>query len=107
EREAAKLAARSYVEAASNFGPDDLDEENLLTAYRARVTPLISTSYKAEFDAQVDNVTPLAVQGFATSTSVDRVGVVEISADRATVLVGGETSRSIQDKVEPAQGYTL
>ncbi|WP_110206741.1 hypothetical protein [Nocardioides daejeonensis] len=107
DRAAAMLAARSYVEAASNFGPSDLDEQKLLTAYRDRVTPLISTSYREEFDKQVDNVTPLAVQGFATTTTVDRVGVVEISADRATVLVGGETARAIQNKTEQPQGYTL
>ena len=107
EREAAILAARSYVQAASNFGPQDLDEQNTLTAYRDRVRPLISTSYRETFEEGVDNVTPLAVEGFGTSTTVDRAGVVSINDDRATVLIGGETARSIKDKTEQAVGYTL
>lgn len=107
EREAAILAARSYVQAASNFGPEDLDEQNLLTAYRDRVRPLISTSYRDTFEEGVDNVTPLAVEGFGTSTTVDRAGVVSIDDDRATVLVGGETARSIKDKTEQPVGFTL
>lgn len=107
DRSAAMLAARSYVQAASNFGPGDLDEQKLLTAYRERVRPLISTSYRETFEQEVDNVTPLAVQGFGTSTTVERVGVVAINADRATVLVGGETARSVKEKAEEPTGYTL
>ncbi len=107
DRDAAMIAARGYIEAASNFGPKDLDEQNLLTAYRDRVSPLVSTSYKEQFEQQLANVTPLAVQGFGTSTTVDRAGVVEISDDRAKVLVGGETARSLADKTEEPTGYTL
>ena len=32
---------------------------------------------------------------------------MDISPDRATVLVGGETARSVKDKSEEPQGYTL
>lgn len=106
-RDAVMLAARQYVEAASNYGPSDLDEQNLLTGYRDRVRPLISSSYSPAFEQSVENLSPLVVQGFAVRTTVDRVAVESLGEDRAVVLVSGETARSVQDRTEQPQGYTL
>ncbi len=106
-RDSVMLAARQYVEAASNYGPSDLDEQNLLTAYRERVRPLVSTTYTPQFETSIENLSPLVVQGFAVRTTVDRAAVAELGDDRAVVLVSGETARSVQNRTEDSQGFTL
>lgn len=105
-RDAVMVAARAYTLAASNYSPDDLDEQKQLTGYRERVAPLITAAYKPALDQWLERYTDLVVQGLRVESVVDRVGVEELDDDSASVLVGGSAVSSLNDQVLEDTGFT-
>lgn len=99
DREAVILRAREYVDAAWNYGAGDLDDEQQLTDYRDRVTPLITTSFASEFEKTVPVLQQLINdEGFARQTEVDHVGVETLDADSATAIVSGTITETQGDR---------
>lgn len=95
ERDAVLLRAREYVNQAWNYGADDLDGDGKLTAYRERVTPLITTNFNTEFEKTVPVLDQLvAEEGFARTTKVEHLGVESIDADSAVVIVSGQITET-------------
>lgn len=91
DRDKVMLKAREYMLAAFNFDAGDLDANKKLTAYRDRVTPLITTRFKTDFDKATTAVEPAVAQGqSASKATVDRTAVESLSDDTAKVIVGGE-----------------
>lgn len=98
-RDAVMLRTREYVEAAWNYGEKDLDDKGKLTDYRDRVGPLITTSFKTEFDKSVTVLDQLVAQeGFARTTTVEHVGVETLDEDSAQVIVSGLITESQKGK---------
>ncbi|QIX28053.1 hypothetical protein ncot_16730 [Nocardioides sp. JQ2195] len=96
-RDAVMLKAREYMLAGWNFGAGDLDENKSLTAYRSRVEPLITTSFKADFDKASELLEKaVASQGYSRRVTVDRVAVESLEEDSAVVIVGGESTESVK-----------
>lgn len=105
-RDAVMVAARAYTLAASNYSPDDLDDQKELSAYRDRVAPLITAAYKPALDGWLKRYTELVAQGLRVETVVDRVGVEELDSDSASVLVGGSSTSSLGDQLLEDSGFT-
>lgn len=94
-RDAVMLRTREYVKAAWNYGEKDLDDKNVLTDYRERVRPLITTSFRTEFDKAVTALDQLvADEGFSRTTTVEHIGVETLDEDSAQVIVSGVISES-------------
>ncbi|MBD8870734.1 hypothetical protein [Nocardioides donggukensis] len=109
DRDAVMLRAREYVAAAWNYGTSDLDDDQVLTSYRERVTPLITTTFRTEFEKSAPVLDQLvAEQGFARQTTVDHLGVESIDADSAQVIVNGEITESQEENsVRPTPFFWL
>lgn len=98
-RETVMLKAREYMLAAWNFGAADLDDKKKLTTYRDRVEPLITTSFKTDFEKTLELLEPaVAQQGYSRTATVERVAVESLEDDTATVIVGGETNETVAKK---------
>lgn len=96
-RDAVMLKAREYMLAGWNFGPGDLDGNKKLTAYRSRVEPLITTSFKTDFDKASELLEKaVAGQGYSRKVTVDRVAVETLESDSAVVIVGGESTETVK-----------
>lgn len=97
DRDAVMLKAREYMLAGWNFGADDLDKNKSLTAYRARVAPLITTAFKTDFEKASELLEKaVAGQGYSRRVTVDRVGVESLETDSAVVIVGGESTEVVK-----------
>lgn len=104
-RDKVMLATREYMTAAWNFGPGDLEGKEL-PGYVDRVTPLITTRFKADFDKTVPLLAKqVAEQDYTVSAGVDRLGVESLSADSAQVIVSGEISTVQKKQPTRTEGY--
>ncbi|KRF16740.1 hypothetical protein ASG90_10870 [Nocardioides sp. Soil797] len=96
-RDTVMLKAREYMVAGWNFGAGDLDGNKKLTAYRSRVEPLITTSFKTDFDKASELLEKaVAGQGYSRKVTVDRVAVETLESDSAVVIVGGESTETVK-----------
>jgi hypothetical protein len=90
------LRAKEWMGAFGSYTPRDLDDKKVLTAYRERVQPLITTGFTCggvtfeEYAAALDR--QVAAQKFSMSTSVERTGVESVDDDSATVILSGQVS---------------
>ncbi|MDT0200759.1 hypothetical protein [Nocardioides sp. AE5] len=106
ERDAVMLRAREWMVEAWNYGPDDLGDDGTLSAYADRVYPLISTSFRADFDNTLALLEAnMAESEISMAATVDRVGVESIDADRATVIIGGQLTPTVAGASQGASGY--
>lgn len=89
-REDVMNATRQFVLRTGTYGPEDLDKDGKLTAYRERVAEVITTSFATEFEKAVTVPEQLVAQ-FAQKRKADvyAVGVVAFDSDSATALVAG------------------
>lgn len=98
QRDTVMLKAREYMLAAWNFGRADLSGKKL-TTYSKRVEPLITTSFRTDFEKTLELLEPaVAQEGYARTATVDRMAVESLDSDRATVIVGGETTETVAKK---------
>lgn len=105
-RDKVMLAAREYMVAAWNFGAGDLDSEESLTAYRDRVTPLITTSFNTDFDkASTLLEKAVAKEKYSREATVERTAVESLDDDAATVLVGGAATERVSGEQEVVTPY--
>lgn len=105
EREAVMSQARQFVLRLNTYGPEDLDDEGHLTAYREQVDEVITPKFAADF---VESGLPIAEQtvteaGYARAAEVFGVGVQSIDEDSAVVLVAAGLSGSYDDPKNPGE----
>lgn len=98
ERQEALQTGRTFVERMSEFGPDDLEGQQM-PGYRDRVSELMSPAFSEQFlntGVQLAEAT-VAQAKMGRSVEVDSAGVEEIHADAAELLVAGSITNSYPD----------
>ncbi|MGH3495870.1 MAG: hypothetical protein ACRDP1_00165 [Nocardioidaceae bacterium] len=85
--QAAVAAARQFVLEVNSYKVSDV------SGYQARVDPLMTGSFGAEFDQATSKLFPqLAKSGLSTSGTVLQAGVSNMDPDSATVLVAADAT---------------
>ena len=102
-RDAVMSQTRQFVLRLNTYGPDQLDDEGHLTAYRDQVLEVITPKFAADFEK---SGLPIAEQtvaqaGYGRSVKVFGVGVESIDADSATAIVAAGLSGSYPDPKNP------
>lgn len=102
ERQAAMAVADQFVLRVNTFGPHDLDAQNHLPAYAARVHEVTSAKFGADFDTNLKLPEQLvAGSGYNRSAKLFSTGVSSIDSDSASVLVAGVINSSYPDPQHP------
>lgn len=90
EREAVMSQTRQFMLRSQTYGPDQLDEDNQLTAYRDLVEEVITPKLQTSFEKEVTTAEQLVAQaGVSREAEVFSTGVVTLDSDSATALVAG------------------
>jgi hypothetical protein len=104
QRDKVMAVGRTFVTVFSEYGPDDLDEQNKLTDYVDRVEGLMTSKFATTFEQGVTFAEQTVVQQQVTrEAQVYAVGVTRIDEDSARVLVAGADRVSIPDPEKPTQ----
>jgi len=96
DRETVMVRAKEWMTAFGSYSPEDLDDKNVLTAYRERVDPLIATGFTCggvtfeEYASALDR--QVAAQKFSMTSTVERTGVESLDDDSAVVILSGQVS---------------
>lgn len=98
QRQSAVSAATTFVTQLNTYDTTATDE------YVARVEPLMSDDFAANFVAATQDIFPrLATTGLTSQASVLRAGVSSIDSDSAEVLVAAKAVASSQAGTPPTQ----
>jgi hypothetical protein len=94
---------QQFVLRLNTYGPDQLDDEGHLTAYKEQVAAVITPKFDLSFEK---TGLPIAEQtvaqaGYARSAKVFGVGVESIDEDSATALVAAGLTGSYPDPKHP------
>ena len=107
ERERVMAQARQFMLRGQTYGPDALDDDGTLGAYRGLVEEVVTPKFMTEFDKTVTIAEQLvSQQGVTRSAEVLGVGVETIDDDSAVALVTGQitsTLRNARGKEVPAR----
>jgi hypothetical protein len=108
ERSTVMARTSEWVEVALNYSKADLGPDNDLTAFGEKVSAMLTTTFRAQYDKTLPGLRELILkEGFARVTTVQRTGVETIDDDSARVLVAGLVSET-QGKTElPPVPYQL
>lgn len=103
EREAVMSQTEQFVLRLNTYGPDDLDDEGHLTAYRDQVDEVITPKFATDFET---SGLPIAEQtvsqaGYSRDAEVFGVGVQTIDEDSAVALVAAGLTGSYPDPKHP------
>lgn len=103
EREAVMSQTRQFVLRLNTYGPDDLDDQQHLTAYQGQVDEVITPKFASDFES---SGLPIAEQtvvraGYAREAEVFGVGVQQIDEDSAVALVAAGLTGSYPDPKHP------
>ncbi len=106
EREAVMAQAEQFLLRMGTYGPDLLDDQGGMPAYRERVKEVITPKFAVSFDQEAATAEQLVAQaGVSRKAEVFATGVSTIDADSATALVAGtftDTYAKGADKKERA-----
>jgi len=99
DREAAMAATEQFVLRVNTYGPQLLDSQGQMPAYRTRVKQVITPKFAVSFDKSV----PVAEQsvknyGLDRTCAVFATGVEVIDSDSAQVLVAGSISQTVLNR---------
>ena len=90
QRDAVMSQTRQFMLRTQTYGPDQLDEKNQLTDYRALVEEVITPKLLTSFEREVTTAEQLVAQaGVSREAEVFSTGVVTLDSDSATTLVAG------------------
>jgi hypothetical protein len=90
QRDQVMAAARTFATQVATYGPDDLDEQNKMPEYTARVEKLLTPKFATGFEQSVTLAEQTVAQQQLTRTAeVYAVGVTQLEDDSARVLVAG------------------
>lgn len=103
ERDAAIRQTEQFVLRLNTYGPDDLDGQGHLTAYRDRVLEVMSAKFGSDFEETGLSLAEQTVvqSGYGRTAEVYGVGVDSIDDDAATVIVAGSLTGSYPDPKAP------
>jgi Mce-associated membrane protein len=96
DREAAMAVTQQFVLRVNTYGPDLLDSQGQMPAYRSRVKQVITPKFAVSFDKSV-SVAEQSVKayGLDRTCAVFATGVEVIDSDSAQVLVAGSISQTV------------
>jgi hypothetical protein len=90
QRDQVMAAARTFATQVATYGPDDLDEQNTMPEYAARVEKLLTPKFATGFEESLTFAEQTVAQQQITRTAeVYAVGVTSMEEDSARVLVAG------------------
>lgn len=103
EREAVMRQTEQFVLRLNTYGPEDLDDQGKLTAYRDRVLEVMSAKFGSEFEQSGLSLAEqtVAQSGYGRTAEIFGVGVDSIDDDSATVIVAGSLTGSYPDPEAP------
>ena len=103
ERDAVMSQTRQFVLRLNTYGPDDLDDQQHLTAYQEQVEEVITPKFAADFET---SGLPIAEQtvaqaGYERAAEVFGVGVQQLDDDSAVAIVAAGLTGSYPDPKAP------
>lgn len=103
EREEVMSQTRQFVLRLNTYGPDDLDDEQRLTAYQDQVDEVITPTFATDFET---SGLPIAEQtvaqtGYARAAEVFGVGVQQLDEDSAIAIVAAGLTGTYPDPKNP------
>ena len=103
ERDAVMSQTRQFVLRLNTYGPDDLDDQQHLTAYQEQVEAVITPKFAADFES---SGLPIAEQtvaqaGYERAAEVFGVGVEQFDDDSAVAIVAAGLTGSYPDPKHP------
>ena len=104
DREAVMAQTEQFVLRFGTYGPDLLDEQGGMPAYRQRVKDVITPKFAVSFDKQAGTAEEIVAKAdISRSADVFATGVAAIDSDSATTLVAGTFTDSYpkQGQLEP------
>jgi Mce-associated membrane protein len=102
ERDAVIRQTEQFVLRLNTYGPEDLDEQGHLTAYKDRVLGVMSAKFGSDFEQSGLSLAEQTVQqGYGRTAEVYGVGVDDLDGDSATVIVAGSLTGSLPDPKAP------
>lgn len=103
ERDAVIRQTEQFVLRLNTYGPEDLDAQGQLTAYRDRVLEVMSAKFGADFEQSGLSLAEqtVAQSGYGRTAEVYGVGVDAVDDDSATVIVAGSLTGSYPDPKAP------
>jgi Mce-associated membrane protein len=105
DRQAVMSQAQQFILRVNTYGPDLLDEDGTMPAYREQVLEVISDKFAASFEESVPAAESTVSQaGFARTAEVFGAGVTAIDRDSATALVAGSFTNSYPVDAEDLEG---
>ncbi|WP_232676129.1 hypothetical protein [Nocardioides sp. R-C-SC26] len=107
-REALMARATEFVVAVNSYGPADLDEQNRLTDYAAKVKAVITPKFGVSFDDGLRYAEQTVAQaGYARTVQIFSSGVASTGPTSAQVLVAGQFSGSYPDPQDTDRRLTF
>jgi Mce-associated membrane protein len=104
QREQVMTVARTFVTQFSTYGPDDLNEQNKMPEYAARIEEMLTAKFASGFEQSVSLAEQTVAQQNVTRTGdVYAVGVVRMDEDTARVLVAGTNTFALPDEKKPEE----
>lgn len=104
QRDQVMVAARTFATQVATYGPDDLDEQNKMPGYAARVEKLLTPKFASGFEQSVTLAEQTVAQQQLTRTAeVYAVGVTELEDDSARVLVAGTNTFAQPNPKKPEE----
>jgi type II secretory pathway pseudopilin PulG len=103
QREAVMSQTEQFVLRLNTYGPDDLDDQGTLSAYRDSVSEVITPKFASDFE---QSGLPIATQtvkqaGYGRTAEVFGVGVQTLDSDSATAIVAAGLTGSYPDPKHP------
>lgn len=103
DRDAVMAQTRQFVLRLNTYGPDQLDDQGHLGAYRDQVLEVITPKFATDFEK---SGLPIAEQtvaqaGYGRSANVFGVGVESMDADSATAILAAGLTGSYPDPKNP------
>ena len=107
ERDAIMSQARQFVLRVNTYGPDQLDKDGQMSAYRDLVEQVITAKYRTDFEKTGVPLVQATVSqlGVKRTCQVYAAGVAALDADTATVLVAGSFTNAYP-KSKGSKDYT-
>ncbi|MBS41674.1 MAG: hypothetical protein CMH83_00590 [Nocardioides sp.] len=96
--EEAMSTADQFVLRLNTYGPGDLDDQNAMPDYVARVEEVMTSKFQVDFEENVGVAEQVVAQsGYAREAELTATGVETIDPDSASVLVAASLTSSYPD----------
>jgi Mce-associated membrane protein len=104
QRDEVMAAARTFATQVATYGPDDLDDQNRMPEYAARIEKLLTPKFATGFEQSITFAEQTVAQQQITRTAeVYAVGVTSLGEDSARVLVAGTNTFAQPNPQKPEE----